>query len=483
MKEANLKDLLVNIDVLDTKGDLDCQILGLSISSNSVEEGHIFFALVGEKTDGHLYIDSAIKNGTKVIVCEKFPENILDEIVYIKVKDSKKALAIIASDFYENPSSSFKLLGVTGTNGKTTVATLLYNLFSKLGYKCGLISTVGDKVIDKDTMTKRITFTTPDSISLNKMFAEMRDAGCTYVFMEASSHALEFERMNGVVFAGGIFTNLTHDHLDFHKSFENYRDAKKKFFNILPENTFALSNIDDPSGEYVLRDTKAKKYFYGLKDSPSNTSGHNPEFTGDFETKLIGEFNMYNMLAVYATAVLLGQDKEKVKDIIKNLDGAPGRFESIKSNTGVTGVVDYSHTPDALENVLKTIHQIVVKPLSKIITVVGCGGDRDKAKRPVMAKIGYDLSDILILTSDNPRTEKAEDILNDMRVGISSMPQEKVYVISDRHEAIEKACELAKHGDYILLAGKGHEDYQEINGKKTHFSDMEELKNCFDKMI
>src|SRR3989344_7627677 len=237
MKEANLKDLLVNIDVLDTKGDLDCQILGLSISSNSVEEGHIFCALVGEKTDGHLYIDSAIKNGTKVIVCEKFPENILDEIVYIKVKDSKKALAIIASDFYENPSSSFKLLGVTGTNGKTTVATLLYNLFSKLGYKCGLISTVGDKVIDKDTMTKRITFTTPDSISLNKMFAEMRDAGCTYVFMEASSHALEFERMNGVVFAGGIFTNLTHDHLDFHKSFENYRDAKKKFFNILPENT------------------------------------------------------------------------------------------------------------------------------------------------------------------------------------------------------------------------------------------------------
>lgn len=483
----NLAELLSDLEVLEIKGDKSVNVVDLFLSSSDVEDGGLFCAIKGEKMDGHDFIDDAIAHGAKAILCENFPSDIKENITYVQVADTKKTIAKIASNFYGNPSEKFKLVGVTGTNGKTTIAFLLYSLFSKLGYKCGLVSTIGDKVSGIDAQTTRLTPTTPDSISLNKLFKEMMEVGCEYVFMEVSSHALALERMEGVNFSGGIFTNLTHDHLDFHGTFENYRDTKKKFFDILGEKSFALSNIDDENGEYILKDTKAEKHFYGFVQKA--------EFNERLITKLVGEFNAYNTLAVYASAILLGQDKEKVKEILKNLSGAPGRFETVKNKNGITGIVDFAHTPDAVENVLKTIQnlpQIAPKALSegrgKIITVIGCGGDRDKTKRPEMARIGYKLSDILIMTNDNPRTENPESILNDMKTGLPSnflqgeslqdlqVEAKQVFIIKDRREAIQKACVLAKEGDVIALLGKGHENYQEINGTKNHFSDMEELK-------
>lgn len=365
--------------------------------------------------------------------------------------------------FYGNPSKKIKIIGVTGTNGKTTIATLLYQLFRNFGYKVGLIGTVVNKVNDESIKTQN---TTPGPIILNDLLNKMVDAGCEYCFMEVSSHAIAQHRIAGLTFKGGIFTNLTLDHMDFHKTFESYRDVKKAFFDTLSEDAFAISNKDDTVGEYILKDTKAKKYFYSLKT--------NADFTERLETKLIGEFNKYNVLAIYAAAVLLGQNKEKVKELIKDLNPASGRFESIKSKNGLTAIVDYAHTPDALDNVLRTINGI--KKGGKVISVFGCGGDRDKTKRPIMARIGYDMSDVLILTSDNPRTEKPEDILNDMQKGIKNLSEEKVQIIPNRHLAIEKACSLAHSGDYILVAGKGHENYQEMRGVKNHFDDMEELK-------
>ncbi len=370
--------------------------------------------------------------------------------------------------FYGNPSKKIKIIGVTGTNGKTTTVTLLYQLFRNLGYKVGMIGTVVNKINDEEIEARN---TTPLPIELNNLLNKMVEAGCEYCFMEVSSHAIAQDRIAGINFAGGVYTNLTHDHLDYHKTFENYFKAKKKFFTMLPRNAFALSNIDDGYGEKMLSDIEAKAYKYGFKKEA--------DFSDKLETKLLGEFNAYNILAVYSVAVLLGEDKEKVKEEIKKLAPARGRFESYTSTAGVTGIVDYAHTPDALSNVLRTINEMNQNKKGKIISVFGCGGDRDKTKRSIMAKIGYDMSDIIIITSDNPRTEKPEDILEDMKKGLSSEALSEVggvHIISDRREAIKKAVELAESGDYILVAGKGHENYQEINGIKNHFDDTEELK-------
>ncbi|MCC6323994.1 UDP-N-acetylmuramoyl-L-alanyl-D-glutamate--2,6-diaminopimelate ligase [Candidatus Nomurabacteria bacterium] len=490
----NLIEIVADIKPLEVKGSLDTVISGVYISSNLIVEGGLFIAIVGEKADGHNFINEAIEKGARAIVYEKDLIECKDGVTYIKVTDTHEASGYIASAFYNYPSKKLKLVGVTGTNGKTTIATLLHQLFRNLGFKSGMMGTVVNKINDIEV---EATLTTPDPITLNQTLATMADAGCEYCFMEVSSRAISIKRIAGSQFAGGIFTNLTHDHLDFHNTMEEYAKVKQEFFTNLPSSCFALSNLDSEYGEYMLESTKAKKYFYS-REAHSTSSGQHFQFTGNVETKLIGDFNQSNVLAILGTAVLLGIDDKVAREEIKKLDPAPGRFVSFTSPTGVTGIVDYAHTPDALENVLKTIQNLrpadvgrlqeQTSDVCKIITVVGCGGDRDKAKRPIMAKIAYDLSDILIMTSDNPRTEKVEDILNDMQKGLPDLAQglslrQKVYVISDRHLAIQKACELAKSGDYILLAGKGHENYQEVNGAKTHFDDMEELKNCFKKMV
>lgn len=386
-----------------------------------------------------------------------------------------------ANVFYGFPAKKLKIIGVTGTNGKTTIVTLLYNLFTKLGYKVGLISTVNVLIAGEEFQVERKNPTTPDSVTLAKIFNEMVQKGCTYVFMEVTSHSIDQKRIAGIKFVGGIFTNLTHDHLDYHKDIENYFQTKKKFFQNLSKNAFAISNIDDQYGLKMLEGIKARKYTYGLKNNSSNTSGQEPSFNDRLETKLLGEFNAYNALAVYATAVLLGEDKTKVKEIMKNLEPVEGRFNYLKSDSGITGIIDFAHTPDALENVLKTIKNLI-KNNERIITVFGCGGDRDPSKRPIMMKIVYEMSDISIPTADNPRSEKIENIFEAMEKGLpaqTGLPEKvlkEVHFTPDRSEAIKKACELAKPGDYILLAGKGHEKYQEIMGVKVPFNDTEELR-------
>ncbi len=463
-----LQELLKNIHTIEVKGTLEVSVSALTLSSKEITKSTLFIAISGNSVDGHSFIPDAISRGVSVIVHEKELDEYDPSVTYIHVSDTHEVAGILASNFYDNPSTKLKLIGITGTNGKTTTTTLLHQLFRNLGYNVGMIGTVVNKINDESFESVR---TTPDPITLNTLLADMVDARCEYCFMEVSSHAVSEKRIAELSFAGSVFTNLTLDHLDYHETFENYRDAKKSFFNMLPESAFALSNKDDANGEYMLSETKAHRYFYSLKESA--------DFNESIETKLIGEFNAYNMLAIYGTAVILGEDKEKVKEIIKNLDPVRGRFEYVKSASGVTGIVDYAHTPDALENVLRTMQSM--KGSGKVISVFGCGGDRDKTKRPIMAKIGYDMSDILILTSDNPRTEKPDDILNDMKKGIENFPQDKVHMIPDRREAIKTACSLATSGDYILLAGKGHETYQEVNGTRTHFDDIEELKKCFDR--
>jgi len=458
-----LSELLEDVPILETHGNLDARVSSVSLNSKEIEPHAIFVAIKGNVVDGHSFIDEVIEKGATTIVFEKDPKEFKNGVTYIKVQDTHSIVGLIASNFYNNPSRKMKLVGVTGTNGKTTTATLLHKLFINLGYKSGMIGTIGNKINDKFLETTR---TTPDPVTLNKILALMVDNGCEYCFMEVSSHSVSEKRISGLSFAGGIFTNLTLDHLDYHKTIENYCDAKKNFFDILPATSFAIANIDDGNGEYMLSTTKARTYTLSLKKEA--------DFNERLETKLLGEFNAYNVLGVYAAAVLLGQDKEKVKEAIKNLEPVAGRFQFIKSTNNITGIVDYAHSPDALDNVLKTANEI--KSNGRIIAVVGCGGDRDKSKRPIMAKIGYDMSDILILTSDNPRTEKPEDILSEMQKGLPLEALDKVEIIIDRHVAIQRACELAKSGDYILLAGKGHENYQEINGIKNHFDDMEELQ-------
>jgi UDP-N-acetylmuramoyl-L-alanyl-D-glutamate--2,6-diaminopimelate ligase len=467
-----LDELLINIHVEKIEGSTDVSVSSISLDSHSISNGTLFVALVGNTLDGHDFIDEVIKKGAKVIVHENEISSFVDGVTYVKVLDTHKVVGEIASCFYGYPSEKLKLIGVTGTNGKTTTVTLLHQLFRNLGHKAGMIGTVVNKINDESFEAVR---TTPDAVTLQKLLADMVEAGCDYCFMEVSSHSVSEKRIAGLVFYGGVFTNLTLDHLDYHKSFENYRDAKKDFFDNLPETSFALSNSDDPNGRYILEDTKAQKYFYGF--SPD------ADFNEELETKLIGRFNAYNALAIYATSVLLDEDRGMVRKEMKVLEPVEGRFQYIKSESGITGIVDYAHTPDALENVLKTI--IELKGVGKVITVCGCGGDRDKSKRPLMAKIAYDLSDTVILTSDNPRTEQPLDILYDMQKGLPAMPahagieglqQDKVEIIVDRKEAIKKAYTYASPGDYVLIAGKGHEKYQEVNGIKTHFDDMEELK-------
>ncbi|MCX6756087.1 MAG: UDP-N-acetylmuramoyl-L-alanyl-D-glutamate--2,6-diaminopimelate ligase, partial [Candidatus Nomurabacteria bacterium] len=454
-----LLNVIKNIEVLESHGNVDISISAISLSNKDIVENALFTAIVGNVTDGHKFIPDVISKGAKVIVYQNELENYEHGVTYVRVRDTKAALGVIAHNFYDRPSFKLKLFGITGTNGKTTTATLLHQLFLNLGHKTGMIGTVVNKINDKSIDAVR---TTPDQINLNRLLAEMVDAGCEYCFMEVSSHAVSEKRISGLHFAGGVFTNLTHDHLDYHKTIENYFNTKKTFFDGLHEASFVLSNIDDERGRDMVADTKAKKYFYGLKT--------HADFFNRLETKLLGEFNAYNALAVYATAHILGMDSEKIKNILAELEPVEGRFNYFKSANGVTGIVDYAHTPDALVNVLKTVQEM--KKDGKIITVVGCGGDRDKAKRPIMAKIAYDMSDIVILTSDNPRTENVEDILSDMKAGIHSESIEVnnvVHIIEDRHMAIAMACELTQSGDFILLAGKGHEKYQEVNGVKNHF--------------
>lgn len=481
-----LKDILYKAGIIEVIGSTDTPVASITIDSRQVQPLSLFIAVRGTVVDGHNFIDKAVEQGAVAIVCEEVPAHQSAAVTYIRVSDSSFALGNIASNFYNNPSTRLHLVGVTGTNGKTTCATLLYNLFTKLNHKCGLISTVENKI---GTEVIPSTHTTPDPISLNKLLAEMAEAHCTYAFMEVSSHAAAQNRIVGIEFTGGVFTNLTQDHLDYHKTFEHYRDSKKKFFDMLGRNSFALTNADDKNGPFMLQNTKAKRYTYGLKNMAdykakvleNGLTGLHLIIDGqEFWSKLIGDFNAYNILAVYTTAVLMGESKVDVLTALSALSPPEGRFQFIKSN-GVTAIVDYAHTPDALENVLQTITEIRTRN-EQVITVVGCGGDRDRGKRPMMAGIACELSDKVILTSDNPRTEDPETILAEMQTGVEPQHYKKVLKVTDRREAIRAACQMANSGDIILVAGKGHEKYQEIQGIKHPFDDMEVLKETFNQL-
>ena len=485
---AILKDILYGVALEQVVGSTEVEILNLVFDSRKVTLQSLFIAVKGTVSDGHQFIASTIEKGAKVIVCEDLPLEFVDGISYVKVKDSAKALGIISANFFQHPSKKLKLVGVTGTNGKTTVATLLYKLFRELGYKTGLISTVENQINDK---TIPSTHTTPDPIALNILLEDMLLQGCDYCFMEVSSHAIAQSRIEGLSFAGGIFTNITHDHLDFHLTFDNYLKVKKAFFDGLDKSAFALTNADDKNGKVMLQNTKAHKKSYGLKSLTdfkakiieNQFSGLHLDMDGEeVYFKLVGSFNAANLLAVYGTALLLDQDKTKVLTILSRLNGAEGRFDYIFSPNKIIGIVDYAHTPDAIENVLSTIDNIRSKT-EHVITIIGCGGDRDKTKRPLMAKAACDWSDKVILTSDNPRSEDPDQIIKDMQSGVSPVNQRKVLSITDRREAIKTAVHLAKPGDIILLAGKGHEKYQDIKGVKSDFDDKQILNECFQQLI
>lgn len=473
-----LSRLLNGLSIQQIVNEKDVQINQIEFDSRKVYQGTLFVAQRGVVSDGHNYLDSAISNGAVAVVVEELPQNINDEVVYIQVKNSSYALGILAKNYFHDPSSKLKLVGITGTNGKTTTATLSYDLFSSLGYCCGLISTIVNKIADKNFSTER---TTPDVLSLNKLLLEMVEAKCEFVFMEVSSHAVVQHRIAGLSFFGGVFSNITHDHLDYHKTFTNYINAKKGFFDSLSSEAFALTNIDDKNGEKMVESTKARKYTYSLSRlADYKTKIVENCFEGlllningkDVNTMLVGRFNAYNLTAIYAIARLCGLDDQETLVGLSKLKAAAGRFEPHYLKNGATAIVDYAHTPDALDNVLSTINSI--RTTGVLVTVVGCGGDRDKTKRPQMASIAQKGSDILILTSDNPRTENPESILKDMSSGINDF--DKVFTITDRREAIKLAAQLTKgKGDIILIAGKGHETYQEINGIKYHFDDKEEV--------
>lgn len=479
------------VKTISITGNFDMEITGISFNSSKIEKDNLFIAFKGTRTDGHNFIDNAIENGASAIVCESLPENINSEVTYIKVENSTESIGKIAANFYDRPSEKIKLVGVTGTNGKTTIATLLYNLFKKLGNKVGLFSTIKYLVNDKEY--KAIN-TTPDAIVLNKLMYEMLAEGCEYCFMEVSSHSVVQNRIFDLNFTGGVFTNITHEHLDYHGSFSEYIKAKKAFFDVLPKGSFALVNKDDKNSSILLQNSDANKYSYGLKSmSDFKSKILETHFDGtlvdiqnlEIWVQLIGEFNIYNATAIYATAILLGQDKNEILKNLSLLKSVDGRFETIKSKNNITAIVDYAHTPDALLNVLKTINEIKLLSSSKkinIITVVGAGGDRDKTKRPEMAKIASELSDKVVLTSDNPRTEDPHSILNDMSTGISKDNISKVLTIENRKEAIKTACMLANEKDLILIAGKGHENYQEINGVRHFFCDKETVKTIFENI-
>ncbi len=475
-----LKDILYKVALVEVEGSTDVAIMSVQFDSRKVSEGTLFIAIKGLQTDGHKYIAQTVEKGAIAVLCEEMPEKRLDGITYVRVKDSSAALAIIAANFYDHPSAKLKLIGITGTNGKTTTATLLFNLFRGLGHKVGLLSTVRNMINDQQFSA---AYTTPDSLELNRLLNEIVEADCTHCFMEVSSHSIVQNRIAEITFAGGVFTNITHDHLDFHKTFDNYIKAKKKFFDELPSAAFALVNRDDSHGMVMLQNTKAKKKTFALKNSADfkckvieNTlQGLVLNIDGrELWTKLIGAFNAYNLLGIYATAVLLGEEKEEVLKVLSALNPVEGRFQYAKSPNGTIGIVDYAHTPDALENVLSTLTEVRT-PNEKIITVVGCGGDRDKTKRPIMASIACGKSDKVILTSDNPRSEEPAEIIHEMEKGVDVLSKRKTISIVDRREAIKAACQMAQKGDIILLAGKGHEKYQEIKGVKHPFDDMEIL--------
>lgn len=489
-----LKDILTNIQVLQTIGNQNILVANIAFDSRKVGENSMFVAVKGTQVDGHVFIEKAITLGARVIVCEDLPTYLNhrdlgagENITYVKVQHSGDALGKMAGNFYDNPSTKLKLVGITGTNGKTTCATILYKLFMGMGYKTGLLSTVENKI---GTQIIPATHTTPNPLELNELLAKMVESGCDYAFMEVSSHAIEQGRVAGLDFDGGVFTNISHDHLDYHKTFKNYINAKKKFFDDLGKNAFALTNTDDRRGEVMLQNTKAKKYTYAVK--------HIADFKAkivensllglqlilnnrEFYSRLIGEFNAYNLLAVYGTATLLGHDEMEVLTVLSDLQSAEGRFDYIVSKSkNIVGIVDYAHTPDALEKVLMTINDLKTTD-NQVITVVGCGGDRDKTKRPIMAKVACDYSNQVILTSDNPRTENPYTILEEMEKGVPPYATQKVLTIENRRQAIKTACTLAKQNDIILVAGKGHEKYQDINGVKHHFDDKEELKTFLNK--
>lgn len=472
-----LKDILYKAGMLEVVGTTNVAITSIVIDSRMVTKDCVFVAIRGSRTDGHSYISKAVAEGAAAVICEELPENPSDQVSYIRVKDSGAALGMIAANFYDNPSEKLKLIGVTGTNGKTTIVTLLFNMFRSLGYKAGMISTVKNQVNNE---TIPATHTTPDAVSLNELLAKMVSKGCTHCFMEVSSHAVVQHRINGLRFTGGVFTNLTHDHLDYHVTFDEYLKAKKKFFDQLPPEAFALVNRDDIHGEVMLQNTKASKHSYSLRAMAefrcrvieNQFSGLLLQIEGtEVWTKLIGEFNAYNLLAVYATAALLKEERMGILTTLSTLNPPEGRFQHVRTGTGIVGIVDYAHTPDALQNVLKTINNIR-SGNEKVITVVGCGGDRDAAKRPIMAKIACEGSDQVILTSDNPRSEDPAAIIAEMQKGVEAHNTKKVLSIVDRREAIRTAVSLSKPGDIILVAGKGHENYQEIKGVKHPFDDM-----------
>ena len=482
---AKLKDILHEVNILKISGPLEIEVKGLQFDSREVKPGDMFFAVKGTNTDGHKYMPAAVNNGASAIICERIPVKSGEKVTFIQVNNTAVALGRIAANFFGNPTGKLKLIGVTGTNGKTTIVHLLYNLFRKAGKRSGLISTTGNIIVEKE---KPATHTTPDILQINRLLTEMVKNECEYVFMEVSSHALDQYRTAGLIFKGGIFTNITHDHLDYHKNFRQYINAKKRFFDDLGEDAFALVNTDDRNAKIMVQNCSASITSYALK-SVANLKGKIIESlqegtllkidNREVWSRLVGEFNAYNLLAVYAASDLLGIKKDELIRLISESEPVPGRFEIIRSKGGVTAVVDYAHTPDALENILKALGKIK-KQKKQIITVVGAGGDRDKGKRPVMAGIAVNNSDKVILTSDNPRTENPQKIIDDMFKGVEKNEKRKVLILIDRKEAIKIACMLAEKGDIILIAGKGHETYQEINGVKYHFDDREVVAGMFE---
>ena len=479
-----LNELLKHVEVLNALGDTEIEITGVNIDSRRIEAGHLFVAIPGTQTDGHKFIPKAIEQGAVAVLCEYFPNRREPGVTYIAVNSTEDCVGEVATQFYGDPSRQLKLVGVTGTNGKTTIATLLYNMFRKFGHKCGLLSTVCNYIEDEAIAADH---TTPDPIELNRLLAQMVEAGCEYAFMECSSHAIAQKRIGGLKFAGGIFTNLTRDHLDYHGTFENYRDAKKAFFDGLDKDAFAIINADDKNGAVMVQNCKAQIKTYSTRSMADfkakiiecHFEGMYLEINGkEVGVQFIGKFNVSNLLAVYGTAVMLGKQPEDILLILSTLKSVSGRLEPIRSPEGYTAIVDYAHTPDALQNVLNAIHE-VLDGKGFVITVCGAGGDRDKGKRPLMAQEAVKQSDRVIITSDNPRSEDPEDIINDMLEGLDAKQMRKVVSIVDRREAIRTACMMAQKGDVVLIAGKGHEDYQEIQGVKHHFDDREVVREIF----
>ena len=479
-----LQELLKGVKPLAIIGNDDVDINGVNIDSRRIKDGHLFVAQKGTQVDGHQFIPKAIGQGAKVVLCEDVPEEIIDGVTYVQVASTEDAVGQVATNYYGDPSHKLKLVGVTGTNGKTTIATLLYNMFRKMGHKCGLISTVCNYIEDREIPSDH---TTPDPIELNMLLGEMVESGCEYAFMECSSHAIAQKRIGGLNFAGGIFTNLTRDHLDYHKTVENYRDAKKAFFDMLPKHAFAITNADDKNGMFMVQNTKAIIKTYSIRQMADfrariiemhfegmylNVDGN------EVGVQFIGKFNVSNLLAVYGAARMLGKEPQDILVTMSTLHSVSGRLEPINSKDGITAIVDYAHTPDALENVLNAIHE-VLRGKGKVITVCGAGGNRDHGKRPIMAQEAVKQSDRVIITSDNPRFEEPQAIIDDMLAGLNAQQMKKVISIVDRREAIKTACMMAEKGDVVLIAGKGHENYQEVKGVKHHFDDREEVRNIF----